>query len=421
MAQETAVSTEATHPAHPAAATRTPPRGRRWLHRTLSGAAVLAALVAATCALPSAGLPPGRFERTGAEAAGVAASRYRAGPVRRALLGDGHRDAWATPIRLPVLDLDTVAGGLTPLRPGGGNQTRSLHLRGADGRAYVFRSTDKDQGGRLNPLARATFGRVRQDQVGALHPAAALVADGLLDATEVPHAHPRLVVMPDHPRLGEHRADFAGLMGIIEQNPHDGFAGAQRVVETEELWPELLARPMEDVDARAFLVARLMDVYLGDWDRHEGQWRWGRMEDSGGARWVAIPRDRDYALVDYGGLFPSLARRVDPKIVRFDGSVSDLGGLLVEARPLDVRVLCPLPAAAWDSTAASLRAALTDSAIDASVRRMPAAYVRLDGAELIATLRARRERLPAVARDFRRRLQEGGACESATPGSRSPS
>jgi hypothetical protein len=416
MARETAVSTEATHPAHSPAPARTPSRGRRWLRRGVLGAAVLAALGAATCALPPARLPPGGFARTGAEAAGVAATRYRAGPVRRALLGDGYRDAWAAPIRVPVLDLDTFAGGLTPLRRGGGNQTRSLHLRGADGRAYVFRSTDKDQGGRLGPFARGTFGRVRQDQVGALHPAAAVVADGLLDATDVPHADPRLVAMPDHPRLGEHRTEFAGLLGIIEQNPQDGFAGARRVVDTDELWAELRARPAETVDARAFLAARLMDVYLGDWDRHEGQWRWGRMEDAGGARWVAIPRDRDYALADYGGLFPALARRVDPKIVRFDGGIADLGGLMVEARPLDARFLCPLPAAAWDSAAASLRAALTDSAIDASVRRMPAAHVRLDGAELVSTLRARRDRLPATARDFRRRLRAGGACESARAG-----
>jgi hypothetical protein len=378
---------------------------------------VFGVLVAAgTCALPRAGLPPGSFVRAGGEAAGVAATRYRAGPLRRGLLGDGYRQAWAAPIRVPVLDIDTFAGGLTPLRRGGGNQTRSLHLRGADGHAYVFRSTDKDQGGRLNPLARATFGRVRQDQVGALHPAAAVVVDGLLDATPVPHTDPRLVVMPDHPGLGSHRADFAGMLGIIEQNPHDGFGGAARVIDTDELWPALRARPAEPVDARMFLSARLMDVYLGDWDRHEGQWRWGRMEGGGGARWVPIPRDRDYALADYGGLLPSLARRGDPKIVRFDGEIRDLGGLMVEARPLDARFLCPLPPASWDSAAASLRAALTDSAIDASVRRMPAPYVRLDGAALSATLRARRDLLPAVARDYRRRLREGGACDGTAAG-----
>jgi hypothetical protein len=412
MARDIAASTTQTlRTDAPPAAPRVRRRRGRWPRRMIGGFVVLVALLAiGTCALPRAGLPQGAFARSGPDAVGVAATRYRASPLRRALLGDGWRRAWTAPVRVPVLDPDTFAGGLTPVRRGRGNQTRSLHLRGADGRDYVFRSTDKDQGGRLRPLARATLGRVRQDQVGALHPAAALVAAGLLDATEVPHARPRLVVMPDHPRLGGHRGDFARLLGMIEESPHHGFAGARRVVETEELWAELRARPAESVDARMFLAARLMDVYLGDWDRHEGQWRWGRMEDGGAARWVPIPRDRDYAFANYGGLLPALARRADPKIVRFDGEIRDLGGLLVDARPLDARFLCPLPAAAWDSAAASLRAALTDSAIHASVRRMPPAYVRRDGAALTATLRARRDRLPAAARDFRRRLHADGAC-----------
>lgn len=416
MARKTAVPTEAKHRADLPPPARRPARRARWLRFALGVGAFVALLAAGTCALPNAGLPPGAFVRAGAEAAGVAATRYRAGPLRRGLLGEGYREAWAASVRVPVLDIDTFAGGLTPTRRGGGNQTRGLHLRGADGRTYVFRSTDKDQGGRLDPLARATFGRVRQDQVGALHPAAAVIADGLLDATEIPHADPRLVVMPDHPRLGPHRAAFAGMLGIIEQNPQHGFGGVRRVVDTDELWAALRAGPAEAVDARMLLAARLMDVYLGDWDRHEGQWRWGWMEEGGAGRWVPIPRDRDYALVDYGGLLPSLARRGDPKIVRFDGEIRDLGGLMVEARPLDARFLCPLPAAAWDSAAASLRAVLTDSAIHASVRRMPAAYVRLDGAELAATLRARRDRLPAVARDYRSRLQAGGACDGNAAG-----
>lgn len=416
MAREPAAPTETTLQTDaPAASLRPPRRSARWPRRVAGGFVVLVGLVAAgTCALPRAGLRHEAFERRGADAVGVAATRYRASPLRRALLGDGWRDAWAAPVRVPVLDPGTFAGGLTPTRRGSGNQTRGLHLRGADGRLYVFRSTDKDQGGRLRPLARATLGRVRQDQVSALHPAAALVAAGLMDATEVPHARPQLVAMADHPRLGEHRGDFAGLLGIIEESPNDGFAGARRVVDTEELWGELRARPADSVDARTFLAARLMDVFLGDWDRHEGQWRWGRMEAGGAARWVPIPRDRDYVFADYRGLLPAVARRFNPKIVRFDSEIRDLGGLLVDARPLDARFLCPLPLAVWDSAAASLRTALTDSAIDASVRRMPPAYLRRDGAELSATLHARRDRLPAAARDFRRRLHVDGACDTSS-------
>lgn len=422
MAREPALPTRP-----PDAPGATPPadapvrRGRRrgrWLRRALGAlAAALMLLAAGVFALPRPGLPRGAL--TAGEpgvALGPAATRYKAGPVRRALLGDGRRQLWAAPIRVPVLDLRTHAGGLTPLRRGGGNQTRSLHLRGGDGRTYVFRSVDKDQGGRLNPLARATWGRVRQDQIGALHPAGALVADGLLEAAGVAHPRPRMFVMPDDPALGEHRADFAGLLGTVEENPGDGgggvpeLAGAGPVIGTDSLLAELRARPADSVDARAFLAARLMDVYLGDWDRHEGQWRWARMARGGAQRWVPLPRDRDYALVDYRGALPSLARLVDPKIVRFDAEYRDLAGLLVDARPLDARFLCPLSAATWDSASAALRRALTDSAVYSAVRRMPVEYVPLQGAELGRILRARRDNLPTAAREFRRHLHASGAC-----------
>lgn len=394
--------TEAPAPVHPR-------RRRRYLLAALYAVPLVLA-VAGTCSLPRPGLPPGASARDPATglAVGAASARYQAGPVRRWLMGDGYREAWAAPVAVPVLALDTFAGGLTPLRRGGGNQTRGLHLRGGDGRMYVFRSTDKDQGGRGTLLGRATWGRVRQDQVSALHPAAVLVADGVMDAAGIPHAEPRLVRMPDDPRLGHFQRDFAGLLGIIEENPADGFDGAPRVEETDALETQREVA----VDGRAYLNARLVDIYLGDWDRHEGQWRWALRTRPAGQSWEPIPRDRDYALADYGGVLPSLARAGDRKIVRFDGEYRDLAGLLVDARPLDERFLCPVPPATWDSVALALQRSLTDAAITRAVRQMPAEYVRLDGAELTATLRARRDNLPAAARRFREHLHADGCGRS---------
>ena len=417
MAHETGIGTEPPNRADAAPPPQPPPPRREPLWRRvvwIGVGLVLLLMVAGTCSLPRAGLPRGAMVREGSHAVGPAATRYAAGPVRRGLLGDGYRQAWAASIRVPVLDLGAFAGGLEPVQRGSGNQTRSLHLRGADDRLYVFRSVDKDQGGRLRRITRATWGRVRQDQVSALHPAAALVADGILEAAGIPHARPRLVVMPDDPRLGAFRRDFAGLLGTLEVNPRESGAGlagveeATEIAETDDLLSRLRTDPGTPVDARAYLAARLADVYLGDWDRHEGQWRWAQVRRGGGQVWVPIPRDRDYALVDYGGVLPSLARAGDPKVVRFDGEIRDLPGLMVEADSLDRRFLCPVPAAAWDSTAAALRGALTDAAIAAAVRRMPPEHVRLDGDAMAAILRARRDHLPAAAREFRARLHAAG-------------
>ncbi|HEU4954981.1 MAG TPA: hypothetical protein VFT28_10425, partial [Gemmatimonadales bacterium] len=70
--------------------------------------------------------------------------QYEAGWLHRWLFGSHYRDLWTTPLEAPVLDLDKFAGGLRVTRKGGGEQTKSLRLRGADGKEYQFRSIDKD-------------------------------------------------------------------------------------------------------------------------------------------------------------------------------------------------------------------------------------------------------------------------------------
>lgn len=383
-------------------------RRRRRVAAVLGVAA--GAVAAGVCGLPPSGIPePAPIPAGAAEAVVVLAPRYHASRIHRFWMGDGYRELWTTPIHVPVVDLDGFAGGLTPVRRGGGRQTRSLRLRGADGRDYVFRSLDKDQAHTLPPLGRMTFGRVRQDQVSALHPGAVLVAAGLEDAAGVPNATPRLGVIPDVPALGEFRAAFGALPGTLQLRPKAGFAGAERVADTDELWPALRRAPGDRVDRRAYLAVRLMDVYLGDWDRHGGQLTWARRERGGVGTWIPIPHDRDYAFADYRGVLPGLARRIDPKIVRFDAEYRDLRGLLVKARPLDERLLCALPAATWDSTSAAMARSLTDGAIAAAINRMPREYVARS-AGLAATLRARRDHLPDAARRFHARLHADGRC-----------
>ncbi|HEX2080166.1 MAG TPA: hypothetical protein VHG08_20865 [Longimicrobium sp.] len=360
-------------------------------------------LAAGTCALPRPGPPRAAPPPAGArEATVVVSERYRAGAIRRFLLGGGYREVWATPVRVEVLDV----AGLAPMRRGGSGQTHGLHLRDAQGRHWVFRATDKDQARRLGGLERALLGRFRQDQVGAMHPAAAVVAGALQESAGVLNAPPRLVVMPDAPQLDSFRVAFAGLPGTFEERPRAGFAGASRVLDTEEL----LRQEAPVIDTAAYLRMRLVDVFLGDWDRHDGQVRWAWMERGGAGRWVPVPRDRDYAFADYRGVLPALARGVDAKIVRFDGEYRDLAGLLAKARALDVRFLCGVPPAAWDSTAAGLRRSLSDAAITAAVGRMPREYAARSAPRLTATLRARRDRLPDAARRFRTHLHAGGAC-----------
>ena len=122
----------------------------------------------------------------------AAGGRYQAGGMQRFWLGDGWRDVWTTTVRVPVLDIHRFAGGLEFEEQGGGNQSITLHMKGADGVDYIFRSVDKHPGRALPPDLRDTpVGSAVQDLISSLHPGGALIVARLLDATPLLHVTPR--------------------------------------------------------------------------------------------------------------------------------------------------------------------------------------------------------------------------------------
>lgn len=337
-------------------------------------------------------------QRPNETARAVAGPEYRVGAITRFLDGEGYRALWTQPIAVPVLDPDTFAGGLTVEEQGGGLSTESLRFKGRDGREYTFRSVDKNVTPGMPKDLRGTIAQsIVQDLVSAKQPASALVAPVLLEAAGVLHATARYYVMPDHPFLGQYRERFRGRLGMMEERPTDGFGGSRDVQGSEDFRKKIEDGPGDRVDAHAFLTARLMDVYLGDWDRHWDQWRWARFDEGGVHWWRPIPRDRDNTFNDNHGLIASVSRGFAPIVVQFGPEYDDVFRYAVHPAELDRLLLASLPRAAWDSTARYLRSRLTDAVIDSAVRRMPPEYVRIHGEELAAALKARRDQLPTAA------------------------
>jgi hypothetical protein len=336
--------------------------------------------------------------------------QYGAGWLHRLFFGSHYRDLWTTPLEAPVLDLDAFAGGLTATRKGGGQQTKSLRFDGADGKEYQFRSIDKDPVGALPPALRTTAAAaIVRDQTSAGHPVGSILVPPLLEAAGIPHAPPRVFVLPtEHARLGEFAEEYGGLVGTLEERPNDeegaSFDGAREVISTSKLLKELEDSPNDRADAARFLTARLVDVLVGDWDRHQDQWRWARYDDTRPYRWIPIPRDRDQAFARYDGLLLTVARASAPQLVRFGPDYAGMLGQTWNGRDLDRWILVPLERTAWDSVAAALQARLTDSVIEAAAARLPASYIPLDSARLATALKARRDRLPEAARDYYRHL-----------------
>src|SRR4051812_14784230 len=87
----------------------------------------------------------------------IAGQEYGRSSFHQFLWGRHYRKEWTTPVRVPIIHLDTIAGGLRPVEQGGGRQTKTLRLQNPQGKQYVLRSIDKDYGGALPQIALGTF------------------------------------------------------------------------------------------------------------------------------------------------------------------------------------------------------------------------------------------------------------------------
>jgi hypothetical protein len=337
----------------------------------------------------------------------TAGRRYEASWLRRVFLGADYRQLWTTPIEAPVLDLDRWPGGMKAVDVGGSKQTFSLELEAGDGREYRFRSIDKEPSRVLPRALQGTLAAsVVQDQTSSALPEAPAVVASLLASAGILHAPPRLMVLADSEGLGKHRAAFAGMLGMLEEVPKEGitrgFEGVSDVESSEDLFEKMARDPAERIDADAFAEARLVDMLVGDWDRHEGQWRWARSLASG--RWLPVPRDRDQAFVRFDGLALKGARLWAPRLVDFGESYPPPLALGWNSRDLDRRLLGPVTREAWEEAARGLQRELDDAAVDRAVCELPPEHRELEGARLGRALRARRDRLPEAALAFYRML-----------------
>lgn len=329
---------------------------------------------------------------------------YRKGGAHRFWFGDGYRDLWTTPVELPVLDLQAEAGGLTPVRQVGGYQTPGLALQGKDGRSYTFRSLDKDPSRILPAEWRNTAtAKLFKDQIAASHPAAEVVYSSLARSLGILFPESRLVLMPDAPELGAFRATFANKPGTFFQYPTAGFEGALELITSQELYAKWLADPGTRADARAYLKARMLDIVLGNWDRHRNQWHWARLADA--AAWQPVPEDPDQCFSRYEGAALGLARSADPRFLRYDAEYPGrIEGLLYNGADMNRWLLGGVEWPVYEEVARELVAGLSDDVIAQAVARMPPEWQAKNAATLTAEIRSRRDALPAFARRFYERL-----------------
>ena len=352
--------------------------------------------------------------------AGFAISnRFSNSAFTRAVFGERYRDVWKTEITAPVVDMGTEAGGLVPVKASGGNQTTGLRLESGDGHVYDFRLLEKDgTSGLPFELREGLAADVLLELRASAVPYGAIVTAGLSEAAGVPTPMPEIVYVPDDPRLGRYRETFADRLATLELRPDDDvsdterFAGFEDVISDESLREELREDQDHRVDQRAFLRARLIDLLVNDWDRHAGQWRWGAFEPEDldptltgdeatrGKVYLPVPRDHDWAFYGIGGLIQPPLHLFDKRLQGFDTDYGSLVGLTTNGFDQDRRFLNQLTLSDWLAVVDTVQTRLSDAAIDDALAVLPGPVEAQLAPEWRRILRARRDGLGAVARDY---------------------
>jgi hypothetical protein len=341
-------------------------------------------------------------------------------------VGPHHRAVWAAPVQAPVFRLaaaEAAAGPLVPTKLGGGFQSTSLTLAAADGRTYVIRSLDKDPAHIVPAWLRKTFvTNALRDGTSAGNPYGALVVPPLALALGVPHTHPRLFYVPlTETALAVDDANerLRGKLVLFEEK-YKGkrvssplLPQAQNFIDDEDMRQRIYSHPADRPDQRALLRARLLDVLLGDWDRHAGQWQWAEQPDpahAGRRLYAPVPKDRDqvfYRVSD--GLVGWLGtRKITVRhLVTFKKRIHDVEALTGQGRFVDQRGMPELTRRDFEEAARYVQQHLPDSTLARAVRRLPPAVYALEGERLYRDLRHRRDQLPAVAgRYYRLKARE---------------
>ena len=327
------------------------------------------------------------------------------GWLQRWIFGSRHREIWAAPVEVERFDLNSEAGGLTPIGSDSGVRSGELYLRGADGSLYTFNQIAADLSHFLPVGLHNDFGAgLAQDLQSGRHPGAAFVVPPLAAATGLgPLPTARLGVLPQDSGLDRFGTRFSGTVGFLTPGIISRFrttAGvADSAIPSSELIELLQSENPPSVDHQAYLRERLFDVFLGSWDPVPQDWLW--LRDSSGI-WKPRPRPRDLAFIRLDGLVAGLAGQQVPNFATFSKDYDTRLAVTTRERTLDRRILPTLDRAAYVATATALQGELTDSVIEDAVSRMPRSYYEKVGEKLVHELKARRDHLPEAAERYYR-------------------
>lgn len=341
------------------------------------------------------------------------------------LWGEHYRKYYSIPIQAQVATLDTLKSGLDPVRAGGGHQSNSLRLIAKNGQEYAMRGVKKSAIRFLNAVAfkNSSLGddlketaaeKFLLDFYTTGHPYTPFAIENLAEKINLLHTSSVLYYIPKQKKLGEFNNEYGNELYQIEERLSGSDAdlkklnGATATMNTLDIMENLHKSEKYSVDEKSYIRARLFDMLLGDWDRHEGQWRWAEYKDNDRYVYKPIPKDRDQAFSKYDGFLFKFIMMAPPlrHMQTFKENIRNVKWMNREPYPLDIAFLRNATEEDWKREAEYIQQNLSDKAIDEGFRNLPKEIQ--DGTiELIKkNLKIRRDKMVQYSTEYYKTLQK---------------
>lgn len=339
----------------------------------------------------------------------------------KTIWGDHYRDNYSKPIEAPILFIDSLPNNVRPISEGGGTQSRSLRLIDDNEHEYTLRALRKSAVRFLQATAikdhyvedylkNTVAERYLLDFYTTSHPYAQFSMNELSETLEVLHANPKIYYVPKQRGLGIYNEDYGDELYMLEEHVGDEnksfetFGSPNDILSTSDLRLELRESKDSYVDEPAYIKARLFDMLVGNWDRHQDQWRWAEYEtDDDKKRYEAIPRDWDQAFPKYDGAIISLAKFAFPllrKMQSFDADIKNVKWFNYSGYPLDKAFIKKANWEDWKSQVDFIQENLSDKAIDAAFKTLPEAAQDSTITSIKKKLALRRDNLETIAQSY---------------------
>ncbi len=334
--------------------------------------------------------------------------------------GEHYREIYGREIEAPVLFLDSLPNNVRAITEGGGNQSRSLRLIDDNEHEYTIRELRKSAVRFLQSKIKDHYvidyaddtvvEEIIQDYYTTAQPYAQFAINDLLGAIAIPHANPKIVYVPKQERLGRFNESYGDKLYMFEEHVGDEnkefatFGDADDIISTKDMLLELQNDKDAKIDEETYIRARLFDMLIGDWDRHEDQWRWALHEQEDGTKlYKPSPRDRDQAFPKYDGVFPAILKLASPlarNMQTYAPEVQNIKTFNNAVYYLDKNFINEASWEDWKAQAENLQNSLTDEVIDNAFANLLEDTKDESTAHIKSVLKQRRENIVSIAKDY---------------------